>query len=68
MSMHLPYRAQRLLTDDEMKEQAQRCGCRGADDYCCCQNVADHQTLQKWVGHNVAARLAYAFANAVRRP
>lgn len=31
--------AQRCPTDAEKKMQAERCGCRGQDDYCPCQNV-----------------------------
>jgi hypothetical protein len=30
---------QRCPTDAEKKAQGARCGCRGADDYCPCQNV-----------------------------
>jgi hypothetical protein len=30
---------QRYPTDAEKKVQAARCGCRGSDDYCPCQNV-----------------------------
>lgn len=33
------------LTDAEQKAQAARCGCRGHDDYCVCQNVPDSQTV-----------------------
>lgn len=32
------------LTDAEQKAQAARCGCRGSDDYCACQNQPDEQT------------------------
>lgn len=32
------------LTPAEKREQAARCGCRGADDYCGCQNVPDAET------------------------
>lgn len=36
------------LTDAEKKEQAERCSCRGADDYCVCQNSPDtHTTRQR---------------------
>jgi len=28
-------------TEDEKKVQATRCGCRGHDEYCACQNVPD---------------------------
>lgn len=34
-----------LLTIAEAKKQAMRCGCRGHDDYCPCQNVPDSVTL-----------------------
>lgn len=27
--------------DNEKKAQGARCGCKGVDDYCVCQNVAD---------------------------
>ncbi len=60
MTTHLPHREQRLLTIEEQSDQAYRCACRGADDYCPCQNMADYTTLRRWVGHNVAARLEYA--------
>lgn len=33
------------LTRDDQAAQAERCGCRGADDYCPCQNVPDRETL-----------------------
>lgn len=32
------------LTSAEQRAQAGRCGCRGCDDYCVCQNVPDAQT------------------------
>lgn len=32
------------LTQDEQKAQAQRCGCKGSDDYCPCQNAPDQVT------------------------
>lgn len=32
------------LTDAEQKAQGSRCGCRGADDLCVCQNVPDAET------------------------
>lgn len=32
------------LSADEQKAQAARCGCRGSDDYCPCQNVPDAET------------------------
>ncbi|MFA6984609.1 MAG: hypothetical protein WC213_00185 [Arenimonas sp.] len=32
------------LSDAEQKAQAARCGCRGSDDYCACQNVPDATT------------------------
>lgn len=38
----------RALTDAEMKAQGDRCGCRGADDYCVCQNVPDAITRKDW--------------------
>lgn len=34
-----------VITADEMVAQAKRCACRGADDYCLCQNVPDATTL-----------------------
>lgn len=33
------------LTPEEQKAQGSRCGCRGADDYCTCQNVPDAETI-----------------------
>ncbi len=38
----------RGLTDDELKAQGARCGCRGNDDYCVCQNVPDAITVKDW--------------------
>lgn len=35
------------LSDAEQKAQAARCGCRGSDDYCPCQNTPDRQTMQE---------------------
>ncbi len=32
------------LSDIEQKAQATRCGCRGSDDMCVCQNVPDETT------------------------
>lgn len=32
------------LSPSEQKAQGSRCGCRGADDYCVCQNVTDATT------------------------
>lgn len=34
------------LTSDEQKAQAARCACRGADDYCPCQNAPDRTTIE----------------------
>ncbi|RWP64875.1 hypothetical protein [Mesorhizobium sp.] len=36
--------AGRCLTTKEQKAQGERCGCRGADDYCPCQNVPNQAT------------------------
>jgi hypothetical protein len=36
-----------MLHHDEMLEQAQRCACRGVDDYCVCQNAPDRITRLK---------------------
>lgn len=33
------------LTTDEQAEQGRRCGCRGIDDYCPCQNAPDAKTI-----------------------
>jgi hypothetical protein len=33
------------LSDADLKAQALRCGCRGSDDYCVCQNVPDRVTM-----------------------
>lgn len=35
------------LTEAEQRAQGQRCGCRGADDYCGCQNVPDAETRRQ---------------------
>lgn len=32
------------LTDNEQKAQGARCGCKGVDDMCVCQNVTDATT------------------------
>jgi hypothetical protein len=63
LTPHLPYRELRGLSIIDQIEQGDRCPCGGSDDYCPCQNVADRETLRKWIGHNVASRLAYALAN-----
>lgn len=34
------------LTEAEKKQQAKRCGCAGADDWCPCQNTPDRQTVE----------------------
>lgn len=34
-----------ILTSAEQKAQATRCGCKGSDDYCVCQNAPDKVTL-----------------------
>lgn len=38
----------RGLTDAELKAQAERCPCRGANDMCVCQNVPDAMTRKEW--------------------
>jgi hypothetical protein len=35
------------LTDVEQKAQGERCGCKGVDDYCVCQNVPDSVTRKE---------------------
>lgn len=40
-------RASALLTNSEKIDQATRCGCKGVDDYCPCQNVADRETVTR---------------------
>lgn len=35
------------LSEDEQREQALRCSCRGSDDYCPCQNTPDRETRAK---------------------
>jgi hypothetical protein len=42
--------ASRGLTAAEQKAQGERCGCRGADDMCPCQNVPDRVTRLAWQG------------------
>lgn len=37
-------RAEPCLSEAEQKAQATRCGCRGADDLCVCQNAPDATT------------------------
>lgn len=39
---------ERGLTQEEQKAQAERCPCRGSDDYCPCQNVPDAITRKAW--------------------
>jgi hypothetical protein len=38
--------ADACLSDAEQKAQAARCGCKGSDDYCPCQNAADRETIK----------------------
>lgn len=38
----------RNLTEAELKVQGARCGCKGSDDYCVCQNVPDAITQKEW--------------------
>lgn len=33
------------LTEAEMREQGKKCGCKGTDEYCPCQNVPFRSTL-----------------------
>lgn len=40
--------AARSLTEAEMRDQAGRCGCRGVDDMCPCQNAPDRTTRARW--------------------
>ena len=40
--------AERMLADFEQKAQGARCACRGADEYCPCQNAPDPQTRKAW--------------------
>lgn len=40
--------ALRGLTQEEQKAQAERCPCRGSDDYCPCQNAPDAITRKEW--------------------
>lgn len=42
----------RGLTEDELKAQAERCPCRGADDMCVCQNAPDATTRKAWGLHD----------------
>jgi hypothetical protein len=34
------------LSSEDQRAQGRRCGCRGTDDYCPCQNVPDDVTLR----------------------
>jgi len=36
-----------LITSEEMTAQALRCGCRGVDDLCVCQNATDKITRRE---------------------
>lgn len=38
------------LSPAEQKAQGARCGCRGSDDYCVCQNVPDAETRRQRAG------------------
>lgn len=38
----------RFLTTEDQKSQGARCGCKGSDDYCVCQNVPDAITQKGW--------------------
>lgn len=38
----------RGLNEAEMKAQGERCGCKGSDEYCVCQNVPDAMTRKEW--------------------
>ena len=40
-----PVLPQPCLSMAEKAAQAARCGCRGADDWCVCQNAPDRQTI-----------------------
>lgn len=44
----------RYLSPAEQWAQAARCACRGADDYCPCQNVPDRVTAQLWAAEEIA--------------
>jgi hypothetical protein len=48
-------RTEPLLTVAEQKTQAVRCGCRGSNDYCPCQNTPDRVTRQYRAAVKVAA-------------
>lgn len=50
-------RQTRMLSPAEQWEQAARCGCRGSDDYCRCQNVPDDITKRKWRAEAVVSVL-----------
>lgn len=52
----------RILTNEEQKAQGARCGCRGIDDYCVCQNVPDRTTLETW-GLTQRTSVPYAHYN-----
>jgi hypothetical protein len=43
--------AEPALTDVEQKAQGERCGCKGVDDYCVCQNVPDSTTRKERAMH-----------------
>jgi hypothetical protein len=40
------------ITTAQKKVQGTRCGCRGHDDYCPCQNVPDRKTLAVREAHD----------------
>lgn len=35
----------RGLTSAEKRKQAERCPCRGSNEFCACQNVPNHRTI-----------------------
>lgn len=51
-------RTEPCLSSAEQKAQALRCGCRGSDDYCPCQNTPDRVTRQYRAAERVAETLA----------
>lgn len=53
---------ERCLDADEKAIQGARCGCRGQDDYCPCQNAPDRMTLK---ARNEAIARAEAALSAV---
>ena len=58
--------ARRGLTDAEQRDQAGRCGCKGTDDMCACQNAADAATRRRWEADAAPADKNFAAEAAIK--